>query len=169
MKASLFILLAAMSLPSTAQTASVIYQKACGPKNAAFDVRQVKEQPLGAPGPGKAIVYFVQDTFGWRYITRVGLDGNWVGAIKNSSYLSAAVAPGEHRACVNWQNVKNSRPQFVEFTAEAGKTYYYLVRSFNTRSGVGAGTDVLEFGQADHDEALFLIASDPQSVATPKP
>jgi hypothetical protein len=29
--------------------------------------------------------------------------------------------------------------------------------------------DTLEIGPAEHDDALYLIASDPKSVATPKP
>lgn len=167
MKVSLSVLLLAMSLPATAQTAAAVYQQACGPRDASFDVQLVKGQPLAAPEPGKAIVYFVQDTLGWHYATRVGLDGNWVGAIKNSSYLSVTVALGEHHTCVDWQKVRHSRAQFAHFTAEAGKTYYFLIRSYNTRSGIGAGTDVLEFGPVDRDEALFLIASSLRSIAKP--
>ena len=95
--------------------------------------------------------------------------GAWLGAIKKSSHMSISVTPGEHRACIDWPKLRGARAEFVHFTVEAGKTYYYLIRCFNTASGAGAGTNVFEFGPADRDEALFLIASDPQSVAKPSP
>jgi hypothetical protein len=164
MKSCLAVLILTMSLSASAQTADAIYQRACGPKDASFDVQQIKGQPSAAPEPGKALVYFIQDAYGEMYTTRVGLDGAWVGAFKKSWYVSISVAPGEHHACVSWQNVKSRRPRFLDFTAEAGKSYYYLVHSITGQYS----SDILEIGPVDHDEALFLIASDPQSAAKPK-
>lgn len=166
------ILFLTFSISASAQTADAIYKRACGPKEASFDVKQIKSQPPAAPEPGKALVYFIQKEYGAkRFITRVGLDGAWVGVIKGDSYVALSVAPGEHRACVNLQNrgIPRENDEFLQIRAEAGKVYYYLVRSINTATGAGAGADILEPGPADRDEALFLIASDSQSVATPKP
>jgi hypothetical protein len=165
MKLFLAFLFLIISISAAAQTADAIYQRACGRKDTLFAERQVKAQPPAAPEPGKALVYFIQDAYGEAATTRVGLDGAWVGAFKKSSYISIAVGAGEHHACVSWQNVNNRRPRFVDFTAEAGKTYYYLVRSITG----GYSSEILEIGPADRDEALFLIASDPQSVAKPRP
>jgi len=154
--------------PARAQTADSIYQQACGPRDVKFVVEQVKGQPPAVPDPGKALVFFIQDGYGAPYIAKVGLDGAWAGAIKRASYLFASIAPGEHHACAVWQRdprtVWNPTPHFVHFTAEAGRVYYYLIRSI----GVSGSVQILEFGPVDRDEALFLIASDPQSLAKPK-
>lgn len=162
------VLLFAFSRTAGAQTADAIYRQACGPKEAAFNVQQVKTPPPAAPEPGKALVYFIQKQSGTDFITRVGLDGAWAGVILRDSYISASVAPGEHHACVAAQDRKNPHTEFVHFTVEAGKTYYYLVRGI-AAAGYSSSFAAMEFGPADRDEALFLIASDPQSVATNKP
>jgi hypothetical protein len=165
-----FLLICAVLLSGTAgaQTADSIYRQACGPKQAAFNVQQVKTPPPAAPEPGKALVYFIQKQSGTNFITRVGLDGAWTGVILRDSYISASVAPGEHHACVAAQDRKNPHAEFIHFTVEAGKTYYYLVRGI-AAAGYGVSFATMEFGPADRDEALFLIASDPQSVAANKP
>jgi hypothetical protein len=164
MKQPLLLLFLAMSIPAVAQSADSIYQQACGPKDARFDVQQVKGQTPTAPEPGKALVYFIQKETDPIFITRIGLDGAWAGVLQHDSYIFASVAPGEHHACAATQDRKNPGAELLHFTAEAGKTYYYLVRGI-----VGGGFATMEFGPADRDEALFLIASDPQSAAIPKP
>jgi hypothetical protein len=83
----------------------------CGPAKAEFDVKTDKNQHSAAqPESGKALVYVIEDvtnphamTFG-TVTTRVGLDGNWVGANHGQSYISFAAEPGEHRVCVDWQS-----------------------------------------------------------------
>ncbi len=167
MKAFFALLLFAVSAPAFAQTAGAIYQQACGPKDAEFVVEQVKGQPPTAPEPGKALVYFIQKESGPYFTTRVGLDGAWVGAIQRDSYISVSVAPGEHHACAASQDRKNPGAELVHFTAEAGKVYYYLVRGIAGSVGYGSFA-TMELGAADRDEALFLLASDPMSVAEPK-
>jgi hypothetical protein len=168
MKALFALLIFAVSVSATAQTADAIYKQACGPKEAAFTVELVKGQPPAAPEPGKALVYFIQKESGTYFTTRVGLDGAWVGVIKRDSYVFASVAPGEHHACAASQDRKNPKPELARFTAEAGKVYYYLVRGIGVTAD-GGGFATLLFGAADRDEAFFLLASDPQSVATPMP
>jgi hypothetical protein len=168
MKALGTLLLFAVSASATAQTADAIYKQACGPKEAAFDVQQVIRQPPTALEPGKALVYFIQKENDPIFITRVGLDGAWVGVIQHDSYIFAYVAPGEHHACAATQDRKHPGPELVHFTAEAGKVYYYFVRGI-AGGGEYGGFATMEFGPADRDEALYLIASDLQSVAQPKP
>ena len=168
MKAALTVLLLATSMSATAQTADAIYRQACGPLNAKFDVEQVQGQPPKAPEPGKALVYFTQKEAGPYFTTRIGLDGAWVGVLQHDSYIFVSVAPGEHHACAATQDRKHPGPELVHFTAEAGKVYYYIVRGIAASGGYG-GFATMVFGAADRDEALFLIASDPQSVAKPKP
>jgi hypothetical protein len=168
MKSSLAVLIFTMCLSACAQSADAIYAQACGPKDASFDVQQVKGQPPAVPEPGKALVYFIQKESGAPFTTRVGLDGAWVGVIKEDSYISVSVAPGEHHGCAATQNRKHPEAELVHFTAKAGKVYYYLVRGIAT-GGNCCTPDTMEFSLADHDEALYLIASDLPSVAKPKP
>ena len=168
MKVLLALLLLAVSASACAQTADAVYQQACGPKEAGFVVEQVKGQPPLQPEPGKALVFFIQKEDLRVFITRVGLDGAWTGVLQHDSYIFASVMPGEHHACAATQDRKNPKPELVHFTAEAGKVYYYLVRGY-AGGGEHGGFASMVFGPADRDEALYLLASDPQSVAKPKP
>jgi hypothetical protein len=154
-----------MSVCATAQTADAIYKQACGPLDAKFVVEQAKGQPPTAPEPGKALVYFIQKQNAPAFTTRVGLDGAWVGVIEQDSYIFASVTPGKHHACAATLNRKRREVELLNFTVESGKTYYYLVHG----SGGSYVAATMEFGPADRDEARYLIASDPQSVAKPAP
>ena len=165
MKAALAVLLLSMSVSATAQTADAIYKQACGPLDAKFVVEQAKGQPPAVPEPGKALVYFIQKQSGAPFTTRVGLDGAWLGVLLNDSYIFASVTPGEHHACAATLNRKRPEVELLNFTVEAGKTYYYLARGIGGPYAVGT----MAFGPADRDEARYLIASDAQSVATPAP
>lgn len=169
MKVLFALLLFAVSASATAQTADAIYKQACGPKDASFDVKQVFDvEPSAAPEPGKALVYFIQKESGPYFTTRVGLDGSWVGVIQHDSYFFVSVVPGEHHACAATQDRKHPGAELIHFTAEAGKTYYYLVRGIAATTSDSSNFATMVFGAADRDEALFLIASDPLSVAKPK-
>jgi hypothetical protein len=161
-------LLFAISLPASAQSNNYVYPQACGPKADKFVVEQVKGQPPTAPEPGKALVFFIQRQSGLNFTTRVGLDGAWTGVLLRDSYTFVSVAPGEHHACVASQNTKHPEVELLHFTAEAGDVYYFVVRGL---AGIGDNTgpyNTMLFGPADRDEALHLIASDPQSVAKPE-
>jgi hypothetical protein len=165
MKAALAVLLLSASVSATAQTADAIYKQACGPLQARFVVAPAKGQPPAAPEPGKALVYFIQKGNAPDFTTRVGLDGAWAGVLEHDSYIFVSVAPGEHHACAATLNRKRPEVELVNFTVEAGKTYYYLLRGIAAYESFGT----MEFGPADRDEARYLIASDPHSVATPAP
>ena len=131
MKSALVVLFFAAS--ALAQTPSGAATSACGPKDASFDVKLDKTQhTLAQPDPGKALVYFIQEKGSASSPrTRVGIDGAWVGANKNSSYFAVSVEPGEHHVCANVQSLRGIpgvRVGLVHFTAEAGKVYYFDAR-----------------------------------------
>ena len=150
-----------------AQVPPAVAPAACGPENVSFNVKLDESQhALAQPEPGKALVYFIQekgaDAFG--VTTKIGLDGTWVGASKNSSYFAVSVEPGEHHVCANVQSFRGHPVGLVHFTAEAGMVYY-----FNARIVYGEGAAVnLFFGAVDSDQAKYLIASFPLSVSNTK-
>lgn len=131
---------------------------ACGSENVGFNVMLDKSHSSLPTGePGKATVVFIQDFgerkfgIGVRVIARIGVDGSWVGAIKDNSYLSVFLEPGEHHICVNLDSELLGRPvEFAHFTAEAGKAYYF-------RSRYLSGGNLL-VAPVDSDEAKYEIA-----------
>ncbi len=146
-------------------------QTACGPGKVRFDVELDKTRHAAVPvDPGKARVYFVQDlgtenTFGagGTFVTRIGMDGAWIGANQNNSWFSVSVEPGEHHVCVNAQaHMFGHVVELAHFTAEAGQVYYFRVRNFMWQ------TRRLEFGPTDSDQALYMISSYPLSVFNAK-
>ena len=105
------------------------FPSACGPENISFNVALDKSlSPLLKTEPGKATIVFIQDIgaqqlkIGGHVIGKFGVDGAWVGAIRNNSYFSMPLEPGEHHICVS---VESELPEFAHFTAEAGKVYYF--------------------------------------------
>ena len=127
----------------------------CGSDDARFDVKLDKtQQPLPKPEPGNAMVYVFEDdqTRGGVPTTRVGFDGKWTGGNVPNSYMFFSVPPGAHRLCSNWQG--NSRiGAAVDFTAEAGKTYYFHA----TVTSFGGEEFVLK--PVEDAEGQFLIAT----------
>ncbi len=168
MKALPVSLLLIVSLSASAQTADAIYHRACGPKDTSFQVHHVKGNPPAQPEPRKALVFFLQTQSGMNFMTRIGLDGAWNGVIQGNSYIVASVAPGEHHVCAATMGRKHPLAEFIHFTAEPDKVYYYLVRGTAT-NGKYSGFFSMPIGPVDRDEALYLIASDPITTATPKP
>ena len=141
---------------------------ACGSENVSFNVTLDKSHPsLPTAAPGKATFVFIQDSgerkfgIGVHVIARIGVDGTWVGAIKDNSYLSVFLEPGEHHICVNLDSDLLGKPvEFAHFTAEAGKVYYF-------RSRYLSGGNLL-LAPVDSDEAKYQIATFPLSVGKPK-
>jgi uncharacterized protein DUF2846 len=164
MKSALIALLFAAS--AFAQEPSAVATSACGLNSSSFQVKlDTSQHTIVQPDPGKALVYFIQekgsDTFA--VTTKVGLDGAWVGANKNSSYFAVSVEPGEHHVCANVQSFRGHPVGFVHFTAEAGKVYY-----FDGRVVYGEASDLYFFlGAVDDDQARYLIDSLAMSVSTP--
>jgi hypothetical protein len=110
----------------------------CGITDIKFDVKTDKSQhPVVQPESGKAVVYFVEDDTQFQSkptpITRIGLDGTWVGANHGNSYFYLSVDPGEHHLCANWQSFvgfgAHHQSAAAHFTAEAGQSYYFTVKN----------------------------------------
>ncbi len=162
------------SVMFAADTPSAIVQAACGSSKVIFNAKKQKEaQPALQPSGDKAAVYVISRLIytetipGCQVVTRIGLDGKWVGANCGTSYLSTSVSPGEHHLCGDWQSkiFLGSRPDpyLSNFTAEAGKSYYFILRVSNSK---GISDLVLE--PTNSDEGKFLIESVAASVSNPK-
>jgi hypothetical protein len=152
-----------------AQAVPAIATAACGPEKTNFKVTLDKSQKtLAEPEPAKARVYFFHDagtaaTVGYP-TTKLGMDGEWVGANHSNSYFSVSVEPGEHRVCATLQSsLVAQRVELAHFTAAAGKIYYYRTRLIMSRS-----VELLELDPLDSDQGKYLIASFPLSVSAPK-
>lgn len=110
----------------------------CGITDIKFDVKTDKSQhPVVQPQSGKAVVYFVEDDTQFQSkptpLTRIGLDGTWVGANHGNSYFYLSISPGEHHLCANWQSFVGFGAHHLSaaahFTAEAGQSYYFTVKN----------------------------------------
>jgi hypothetical protein len=162
------------------ENASPQLQASCGPDQAKFEVqRQAHSHPTGTPESGMALVYVFGDSeldntaihIGG-LITRVGLDGAWVGAYEHKSYTYFSVNPGEHRLCTSQQSSLKSRRDNITFTAEEGKVYYFrtqptpasLARS--TASQVPNGE--VELAAVDPAQAQLMVPKWAYSTSQPK-
>jgi len=165
-------LFAASACAQDESAAEAAAQAACGPKDAKFDARQDKStHPTPSPDPQKALVYVVQDigemTCKRCALTRLGMDGAWVGANQGSSYLFFWASPGEHHLCLNWQSVLGRRSRAVAltpFNAEAGKVYYFRARVFEGHQG----NYFFDLDPINSDEGKYMVATSPVSVSHTK-
>lgn len=171
MKILLSVLLC--SVPLFAQNRPAPPSSACGNMHVsmAVDLGDSSHQ-VPTVEPGKARIYFIEETgqtTNWGYpTTRIGIDGNWVGANKKNSYFSVTVEPGQHHLCLALQSaLARFAPETIQLAhlnAEAGQTYYYRSRIINSEHG----SEYLVFDPVDSDEAKYLIAMYPLSVSHPK-
>jgi hypothetical protein len=167
MKIALFALFFATS--ALAQDPSAVAGAACGPSNVDFKVKLDDNQhTLVQPEPGKARIYFIQnfntDMLNPYTTTRLGIDGEWVGANKHNSYFSVSIEPGDHHLCASvWYSRVDQHVVLAHLTAEPGKVYYYRLGIIETRS-----LSDWKLEPIDSDEAMFLVSSFPLSVSTPK-
>lgn len=162
MRIALVIMLLVAS--AFAQVQSAVATAACGPDDVDFEIKLDKSKhALTQPEPGKARVYFIQDIgrvscIGTCAKSKIGVDGTWAGAIRNNSYFSISLEPGEHHMCAN----TGQEVALLHLNAEPGKTYYFRTRVF------GSNTQRLfDFDPIDSDQAQHLIASYPLSVSHP--
>ncbi len=185
MKAALVVIFSAglACAQTTVQYRSpiAIAEAACGPKNVKFDVKQDSQPGVAQPAQGKALVYVIEDLgqcpdcLGLsnslfnnvdQALTKVGMDGAWIGANQGSSYFFVAVEPGEHHLCINWQSrlgVRSRAFAMANFTAEEGKVYYFRERLFP-----GAHDYSFDLDQINSDEGKYLVALSAFSVSHPK-
>src|ERR1017187_2709787 len=157
---------------------------ACGPDQTKFKVkREAHSHPAGAPRPGKALVYVFGDSeldntaisIG-ALNTRVGVDGQWVGAYGSKSYIYFSVAPGEHRLCTSQQSSFKSRrdnnASAITFTAEQGKVYYFRTQPSPTSLAESTTTGVpngrVELAALDPVHKQLMIPKWAYSTSQPK-
>ena len=153
------------------QAAVAAAEAACGPKGVMFDAKQDPAQhPVAQPEAGKAVVYIVQEMgeVGCKgcALTKVGLDGAWVGANQGSSYFFFSTEPGEHHLCVNWQSrleIRSRAFAVANFMAEAGKIYYFRTRIFSGHADYSFDLD-----RVNSDQGKLLVASSAFGVSHPK-
>lgn len=150
------------------QHAIAAAQAACGPNNVRFDVNlDGLQHPAPPPDPDKALVYIVQEMGQEKCkgcaLTKLGLDGNWVGANNGDSYFYFSTEPGEHHLCLNWQSHFGWRSKafaMANFTAEAGRVYYFRARIFPGHLDYSFDLDPI-----NGDQGKFLVASSIYSVS----
>ncbi len=159
-------------------------QAGCGLDQARFEVkRDAHSHPTRTPEPGKALVYVFGDSeldntpihIGG-LITRVGVDGEWVGAYEHKSYIYFSVDPGEHRLCTSQQSSLKTRrdnnASAITFTAEPGKVYYFrtqptptsLAQSTTSRAPNGE----VELATLDPAQAQLMVPKWAYSTSVPK-
>ena len=171
LKALFAVLVALFSQPLFAQNQPGSVPEACGNLTVSMAVKLTHNSSAPQkPEPAKALMYFIQQSgmpimIGYP-TTKIGIDGQWVGANKKNSYFSVSVAPGEHHLCAKMQTrvlpkdiVKDV--ELAHLMVEAGKVYYYRTRIF----AVNNGPFYLSLAPVDSDEAEYLIASDPLATA----
>jgi len=137
--------IACLALCASVAAAGSVWAKdlpdACGDDSVHFHVTTQRNQPLPDPLPGQARVVFIESVdrdfcLGCNPITtRIAIDGTWVGANNDHSYFVSDVAPGTHHICADWQRLVDLKVYVDTFTAEAGKTYFYLVRVTDRSEG----------------------------------
>lgn len=160
----ILLLLLFFTVSAYAQDATSAALTACGLKGAQASMTLDKTQHTPAqPGPGKALVYFIQDVDTGSPLINAGLDGAWVGANKNS-YFSVSVAPGKHHLCVSVQSSKSQLDRLLQlspFTAEAGKIYYFRIRFLVSVYM----PPHLSLDSINDDQGKYLVALLPRSIS----
>lgn len=163
MKITLLIFLIASTGLAHAQTEGKRAAPACGPDHVKFNVKTAKERPqAGSPDAGKALVYFLEDDSAYhpypKPTTRMGVDGEWVGATHGNSFFYFSVDPGEHFVCARHQALGSmgyARVATGRFKAEAGATYYFVVRNAYEPAREG-GVAIVDFGPVDSNEGRLM-------------
>lgn len=142
--------------------------QACGPAKMKFNVEAYNSSPtLHPPCSEEARVFIVQnvpkDVAGWT-VTRIGIDGRWVGANLNRSHFSVLLKPGVHHFCVSGQWSRFFGPNSIallRMMLQGGDTYYVQVRFWE--SSVRENTLVI--GPVNPDEGEFLVDTSKYSIS----
>ncbi len=157
--------MAAAQVPARTAPATVA---ACGVMSQNFSVTEGASPKTGEQVPeGKALVYLLEDIRHTPFNTvnfRVGVDGKWLGATRDKTYLSFAVEPGEHHLCVDvqghaWGQLEKGIT-LRRLNVEEGKTYYLRARMV-----WGKNTLPLIFVEpVDEDEGQLLLQTSVPAV-----
>lgn len=156
---------------------------ACGPAETHFDVKvNSNEHPLPVADPDKALVVVAEDqeTKFVRDVTiRVAVDGAWMGANRGKSYFFFAVNPGTRHVCADWETSNGPDERIIaltNFTAEAGKIYYFRARTWGSFTSQGSGNAasnqrsnwVLDLDPISDDQGQYIVATSGVSSSRPK-
>ncbi|MFP5229593.1 MAG: hypothetical protein ACLGXA_18420, partial [Acidobacteriota bacterium] len=118
------------------------------------------------PQPGQALVYFIAQNFGGIITptTRLGLDGDWVGATHGSSWFYFQVAPGVHHLCAETVTPAESDYAQLHFTAQSGEVYYFDAKRLSWfREGLSWSDMTLL--PVDGDEGQLLVRTNPYNTS----
>ena len=145
---------------------------ACGPKKTRFAIK-LQHHPFipTPPPPGMARVYLITETQAIPLvhtpITKIGMDGHWIGANKMASYLALNVAPGRHVFCATiaghglFRVREPASIALANLDARVGDTYDLWNYS------MGAG-DAFTFVPINPDQAAMYLETMSESVSHPK-
>jgi hypothetical protein len=162
------VAVSAASLPLVGQNVPPVLPPACGKSQMSMEVKLDKAQhAVAQPKPGTAQVYFVEDMGrgGAGYMTKIGMDGEWIGVNRKNSYFSVSVAPGEHHLCAAIEPSNAwSYVELAHFTAEVGKVYFYRTRIIVTRDGI----EYFSLTPLDSDAGEYAVSAYPMAIARPK-
>ena len=113
----------------------------------------------GTVPKGKAMVFVEEDVahIAFSGITiRIGVDGKWVGATTNLTYIGFPVEPGVHHLCVSVQGLAMGKLEngitLRALEAKAGETYYIRVRETQ-----GQAPPLVFVDMVDADEGQLLL------------
>ncbi len=107
-------------------------------------VTEDTEAKAFAPPPGKAGVYIARNSIlAYGVLFQIIVDGKMVGGIAKDTYHWLAVEPGEHSVVV----MSRENQDMVEFTAEEGQNYFYIVEPGMGWGSARANIKPLEEGE----------------------
>lgn len=137
---------------------------ACGNPATKFEVKP----SAAAISPGvdaeKAVVFIIEHDLTTRTFTtpstRIGMDGEWLGATSGNSYAFFVVSPGTHHLCADTKfgGVGGVGQAFLHLDAKPGASYFLEVR--NMRVGDPKWGEELRdvvLKQVDEDEGAHLV------------
>jgi hypothetical protein len=180
MKTKLVMLMLTATFATAAHASGIVLPDACGKDEVRFKVDLNKKPPALTPPPaGSARVVFIEKATRtgsslfkigvYDYITRFGLDGAWVGAATNDSYLTIDIPPGKHHVCSSVQVTSGVGKDMIgatSFTAEAGTVYYFQF-SIDTKWVNNVAYRSSSFTQVTEDEGEFRVKALALSTSTP--
>lgn len=161
--------------PVLSQQNSSTPDSACGPTHVKFNVKTQKgTQPSISPAEGKALIYVIEDyqkpanQIGGGPIVKVGLDGQWIGALRGNSYLLFSVDSGQHHLCANWQSVLKTFSKLVsldDVNVQPRASYYFRARAVLSSNH---GPYTLDLQRINPAEANLLLSKYPLAVSQAK-
>lgn len=155
----------------------------CGVDQIHYHVKRDKHAQPVQPEPGKAIVYFIENDDDFNMVpmptTRVGIDGQWVGATEDKAYVAFLVDPGPHHLCASWQSAGDngsalisgayigypSKAVAIVFTAQPGGVYYFLDKNFYDAHDQSDNRSSLGLSLLDAQQGSELIRKASSTIA----